>query len=426
MSVPDELRRYVPRTDLYDSLELVHYHMPVEQPPATASYIIFKKGNKTYAKNGTYGHIEYEDTDSTTVIQNAVNALTNGGKIFIKRGTYTGDGTNLTITKDKINIIGEGRDLVIFDNLPIKIDGSSVLYNIVISSLTLKGAGTGTALYATNTKNALFDNLRIYNWNYGIFGECTSSKSFYRTTIRKSWIHDTDYCVYFKGVKGVNLANHNYIVECDFGGNLVGKGTTNGIYIAYGQGNHIIRTHFGNINDAAIRVPEASACNYVTVRDCWFESITSIFLNDGSEGILTIREFDGNMIGSGITIFNNILPKGTISQHIHAGSRSNPLEPNNDPVEGNVLWCKIPDGTALTAGRNTFYFYAKWLVPETSIIVVPFADYPNDGTGGISTPYTIEARSYMSWAAYRIRVDVIVDADVTLSSDLLFKLILKG
>jgi len=76
MPIPDELRRYVPRTDLYDSAELISYHMPVEQPPATASYIIFKKGNKAYAKNGVYGHIEYEDTDSANVIQNALDSLT--------------------------------------------------------------------------------------------------------------------------------------------------------------------------------------------------------------------------------------------------------------------------------------------------------------------------------------------------------------
>ena len=89
MPVPDELRRYVPRTDLYDSLELVHYHMPVEQPPTTASYIIFKKGSKTYAKNGAYGHIEFEDTDAAKVIQQAIDALpSTGGKILFKTGMY--------------------------------------------------------------------------------------------------------------------------------------------------------------------------------------------------------------------------------------------------------------------------------------------------------------------------------------------------
>jgi len=75
MSVPDELRRYVPRTDLYDSAELISYHMPIEQPPAIASYIIFRKGNKYYAKNGTYGHIEYENTDLKTLIETVINAV---------------------------------------------------------------------------------------------------------------------------------------------------------------------------------------------------------------------------------------------------------------------------------------------------------------------------------------------------------------
>jgi len=137
MSVPDELRRYVPRTDLYDSLELVHYHMPVEQPPATASYIIFKKGNKTYAKNGKYGHIEYEDIDSATVIQAAINTLpSEGGKIFIKPGIYK---ANIVINnKDNITLEGEGWGTII-------IGASS-------NAITLQIGGTGDSVTARGIK----------------------------------------------------------------------------------------------------------------------------------------------------------------------------------------------------------------------------------------------------------------------------------
>jgi len=107
MSVPDELRRYVPRTDLYDSAELISYHMPIEQPPATASYIIFKKGNKTYAKNGVYGHIEYENTDPTEVIQYAIDKTYSkgGGTILLTAGTYEVSTIKL---RDKVRITGEG------------------------------------------------------------------------------------------------------------------------------------------------------------------------------------------------------------------------------------------------------------------------------------------------------------------------------
>jgi hypothetical protein len=66
----------LPRPDLYDSWELVKRHMPVEQPPSAASYIVFKKGGQCYAKNGMTGHIEFGPGNDSTVIQSALNALT--------------------------------------------------------------------------------------------------------------------------------------------------------------------------------------------------------------------------------------------------------------------------------------------------------------------------------------------------------------
>jgi len=66
----------LPRPDLYDSWELVKRHMPIEQPPASASYIVFQKGGQYYAKNGNTGHIEFGPGDASTVIQSAINALT--------------------------------------------------------------------------------------------------------------------------------------------------------------------------------------------------------------------------------------------------------------------------------------------------------------------------------------------------------------
>ena len=51
------------------------------------SYVILKENNIIKAINSD-GKIEFKGTDAATVIQSAVNALTNGGKIFIKDGTY--------------------------------------------------------------------------------------------------------------------------------------------------------------------------------------------------------------------------------------------------------------------------------------------------------------------------------------------------
>jgi hypothetical protein len=54
------------------------------------SYIIFTDGTTIKARNGKTGAIDYSGTDASTVIQSAINALgSTGGKIFIKRGSYT-------------------------------------------------------------------------------------------------------------------------------------------------------------------------------------------------------------------------------------------------------------------------------------------------------------------------------------------------
>jgi hypothetical protein len=87
-----KLLNALPRPDLYDSWELVKRHMPIEQPPSTASYIVFQKGGQCYAKNGTTGHIEFGPGDASTVIQSAINALTSGRtwkeKVAVK-GNFT-------------------------------------------------------------------------------------------------------------------------------------------------------------------------------------------------------------------------------------------------------------------------------------------------------------------------------------------------
>jgi hypothetical protein len=88
-----------------------------------ASYIIFTDGTTIYARNGTTGAIDYSGTDASTVIQSAINALTNG-VIFLKNGVYDvssmsgasflniGDGKNIALTGEdnEKTVIKDDRD----------------------------------------------------------------------------------------------------------------------------------------------------------------------------------------------------------------------------------------------------------------------------------------------------------------------------
>lgn len=95
------------------------------------SYIIFKRDNLIYAKNGRTGEIEFQDEDAATVIQQAINALPDGGgKIFIKSGEYNLS-TTVTISKTRVDIIGEGKSTV------LKINGDYAGIKFYFESTTI-------------------------------------------------------------------------------------------------------------------------------------------------------------------------------------------------------------------------------------------------------------------------------------------------
>jgi len=74
----------------------------------TASYIIFIEDGVVKAKNGHNGEIDFSGSDAATVIQSAINALTRGGKIFIKAGAYYCY-SEIDLAKD-VALIGENPD----------------------------------------------------------------------------------------------------------------------------------------------------------------------------------------------------------------------------------------------------------------------------------------------------------------------------
>ena len=69
-----------------------------------ASYVIFTDGTEIYARNGETGEIEFQDTDADTLINNVLNILTSGGKIFIKGNIIF---ETITISKSGIILSGD-------------------------------------------------------------------------------------------------------------------------------------------------------------------------------------------------------------------------------------------------------------------------------------------------------------------------------
>jgi len=237
----------VPSIDIYDSWELVTRHMPVEQPPATASYIIFKKGNKTYAKNGETGHIEYEDTDSATAINNALNSAGNkgGGTVFIRKGTYQID-SSIEISHDAIRLVGENPKNTILagtanlgDNPIINITKST--YDVEIANLMLDGANMPTSPYTTARKGIHATGFQYRIKIHDLIVQNTPATGIGTDSIVRGWIYNN--YVYNCGTSGESAGSNGigiavstdvrYIIITN---NIVDSCKNNGILLEYAGG----------------------------------------------------------------------------------------------------------------------------------------------------------------------------------------------
>jgi len=87
-----------------------------------ASYIIFTDGTNYYARNGFTGKIDYKGNDAASIIQQAINTLTNGGKIVIMDGDFRI--TSPLILKNNMRLeISPGTVLKAVNNMNRLIDG---------------------------------------------------------------------------------------------------------------------------------------------------------------------------------------------------------------------------------------------------------------------------------------------------------------
>src|SRR5947207_3485579 len=77
-----------------------------------ASYTVFQKDGVTYADPGYPGGTPYSSTDASTIIQNALAALSSG-RILLKAGTYN-LATTLTLGTN-IGLFGEQKQATVLN-----------------------------------------------------------------------------------------------------------------------------------------------------------------------------------------------------------------------------------------------------------------------------------------------------------------------
>lgn len=93
--------------------------------PGSPSYTIWAENGNYFAKNA-YGAVEFSGTDASTVIQSAINALTNGGTIFVKKNVSPLSST-ININNDvELNFESSTNSIVCSGNPTFLISGGYV------------------------------------------------------------------------------------------------------------------------------------------------------------------------------------------------------------------------------------------------------------------------------------------------------------
>ena len=104
-----------------------------------ASYVIYQSGNTIYAKSVKPGLVDFSGTDAKTVMQNAINALAEGGKVFLNNGTYIMSGKLLL--RSNIDLEGESWSTILklgdhVDTNVIDTDSSGIS-NLVVRNIQI-------------------------------------------------------------------------------------------------------------------------------------------------------------------------------------------------------------------------------------------------------------------------------------------------
>ncbi len=133
----------------------------------TASYVIYQ-GNEFYAQNGSTGAIDFSGPDAAIVIQEAMMALGDGGKLFLKNGTYV---VNSTVRVPSNTVIeGEGWGTIVrvgdFANTEAfkSLEGSS---GIIFKNFKIDGnkanqtSLTGAMINLSESADSLLENMMI-------------------------------------------------------------------------------------------------------------------------------------------------------------------------------------------------------------------------------------------------------------------------
>ncbi len=304
-----------------------------------ASYVIEEKSGRIYAYPGiNTGYTAYADTNLTSVLNNAMGQLTNGGLIQIRSGLYDNIST-IVIPYDNITLEGEGqwntKLKLVYHNDASNRTGDMIFCNgkdnLTFRNLDLDGYG----LFQVKVDNVADNTIRATSKGISARDTVTWSGSD-NILIENCYFHDFARTGFILG-SGVNAIvrnskfDNNFWVGIEYwdssaGGVIEGCDFSRGGAISIFSDSTVIRgcrfwditnAHLGNDihNVITLEQSEGTGPDNVTVEDCDFDlrwNYTAIWAENGPKN-LTIRNIrlrNINLTNAfGIAVVNDVNTK---------------------------------------------------------------------------------------------------------------------
>jgi len=353
-------------------------------PDQAASYVIFIDSddeNKIKARNGATGQIEFSGTDAATTINNAINALSNGGMVLIRAGAYIINST-IQLNHHGVQLVGEGFSTYLLLNNNsnthiLKINDNCT--RCVITDLRINGNWGNNAtghgiIVGTNANHCTIQ--RVYMENIpqmGIYGDGGGSKLTISHVILSgaktrgiyllNWHSDTsiEYCSLGNGrelghpqmtddvIYLGNYCSHMYIVGVDVFGGKFGINVVNSRDIVIVASNAHVNGGYG------FWLQGTDTRNCIVANNVVYESDqdnlgwgAGVVVSDGAHDNLIVNNILTNIGGWPPPYTNNSQKYGVLESG--SGTDYNTIIGNN--VRGNAIAgiSKVGSHTILKSG----------------------------------------------------------------------------
>lgn len=112
----------------------------VANPIGSYSYLINASGSTYSMKNGVTGQIDFQSSNASATINNAIGNMTNGGKVFVKNATYSLDSTIL-INQNNTVLEGEGKGTILYlaNGANVNVINITDCFDVTVKHLMIHG-----------------------------------------------------------------------------------------------------------------------------------------------------------------------------------------------------------------------------------------------------------------------------------------------